>query len=163
MTEYKMRKANRQLTEQDALSVFEEAAYVTVSTVDEDGMPYGVPLSFVCVEDKLYVHMTNDRGHKSDNFGRDGRVCATAVVDVEACWDGDFTTSYGSAMMFGRIHRVTEDVEVRRALVALCMKYLPEYKSEIGAAMEREWANTAVWVIEPDSITGKAAHRGNTK
>ena len=62
-------------------------------------------------------------------------------------------------MVTGRIRRVEEDLEARRALVALCMKYLPEYKHEIGGAIEREIADTDVWAIEPETVRGKAGRR----
>ena len=39
------------------------------------------------------------------------------------------------------------------------MKYLPEYKHEIGGAIEREIADTDVWAIEPETVRGKAGRR----
>ena len=160
VAEYRMRVADREIDEAQALEIFDEADYCVISSVDEDGMAYGVPISFVMMDGKLYVHTTNTYGHKLDNFRRDSRVSVLAVVDVEACFEDTFMTSrFGSAMMFGHIRRVEEDIEVRKALVALCMKYLPEYKKEIGSAIEREIADTDVWVVEPESITGKAARR----
>lgn len=157
MVHYPMRVAERALSEQDAFEVLDSAEYIVVSTVDEDGAPYGVPLSFALVEGKIYFHTTNDYGHKLDDFERDSRVCVTAVVDVEPCFVEDFmTTRYGSAMLFGRVRRIESDIEVRKALVALCMKYLPEYKKEIGPAIEREIADTAVWTVDVDSVSGKA-------
>ena len=160
MEERRMYRAERETSREEALGILEEAAYCVISTVDEDGAPYGVPMSFVLMDGKLYVHTTNAFGHKMDDFRRDARVSVVAVVDVEACYEDDFMTSrYGSAMVTGRIARVEEDKDVRRALVALCMKYLPEYKHEIGGAIEREIADTDVCVIEPETVRGKAGRR----
>ncbi|MEG0303331.1 pyridoxamine 5'-phosphate oxidase family protein [Gordonibacter sp.] len=160
MTEYRMRYAERELSAKDAWGIFEAAEYCVASTVDADGMPYGVPISFVVMDGKLYFHTTNIAGHKLDNFAHDARICVTAAVDVEACFENDFMTSrYGSAMAFGRIRRVEDSVEVRHALVALCMKYLPDYQHEIGNAIAKDLAETAVWAVEADLVTGKAAHR----
>lgn len=160
MTEYHMRYADRALSETNAWDIFETAEYCVASTVDADGMPYGVPISFVVMNNQLYFHTTNTYGHKLDNFQHDARICVTAVVDVEACFEDDFMTSrYGSAMAFGRIRRVENSVEVRHALVALCMKYLPNYKHEIGNAISKDLAETAVWAVEVETITGKAARR----
>ena len=39
----------------EALAVLDAAEFAIVSTVDDDGMPYGVPLSFVPVS---YTHLT---------------------------------------------------------------------------------------------------------
>lgn len=159
MTNRSMRRTDRALSEGEAFAIFNKADYLTVSTTDADGTPYGVPVSFVLMDGQLYFHATNEGGHKQDNFQHDARVCATAVVDVEALYVDDFTTRYSSAMMFGRIRCVEDAVEARKALVALCMKYLPEHKSDIGAAMKQDWPHTTVWAIAPTSITGKAAHR----
>lgn len=160
MTEYHMRYADRALSEEDAWDIFKNAEYCVASTVDTDGMPYGVPISFVMMDGQLYFHTTNTYGHKLDNFQHDARICVTAVVDVEACFEDDFMTSrYGSAMVFGRIRQVENSMEVRHALVALCMKYLPDYKHEIGNAIAKDLAETAVWTIDVQSITGKAARR----
>ena len=160
MTDRPMFRAEREISAEEALEILEEASYCVISTVDEDGAPYGVPMSFVLMDGRLYVHTTNAFGHKMDDFRRDARVSAVAVVDVDACYEDGFMTSrFGSAMVTGRIRRVEEDLEARRALVALCMKYLPEYKHEIGGAIEREIADTDVWAIEPETVRGKAGRR----
>ena len=108
-------------------------------------MPYGVPLSFVRRGDTLYFHATNEGGHKTVDFRRDDRVCATAVTGVEAFFeDGDFSTSFRSAITFGRVREVVEATEFKHALVDLCMKYVPEAKRSIGTAMAQEGPHTSV-------------------
>lgn len=159
MTDHPLRLPERALSDDEARGILDEAAYCVVSTADEDGAPYGVPLSFVHVDGRLYVHTARE-GHKIADFARDARVCATAVVDVEACFeDGFMTTRYASAIARGRIRRVEDDREVRHALVALCMKYLPAYKKEIGPAIDRDIDEVAVWAIEIESLSGKANRR----
>ena len=156
MSRFSLRRAERALSHDDALAVLDAAAFITVATVDDDGMPYGVPLSFVRNGDTLYLHATNEGGHKTANFLRDPRVCATAVAGVEPFFeDGDFTTSFQSVMAFGRIREVVDPVEFKHALVSLCMKYVPEAKHGIGAAMDHEGSNTAVWAIDVDELSGK--------
>lgn len=157
MTTHTLRRSDRALTRDEALAVFDEAAYVVVSTTDSDGTPYGVPLSFVRRGDALYFHATNEGGHKADDFRAEARVCATVVVDVEPFFaHGEFSTHYRSAMAFGRVREVEDTGEFKHALVALCMKYLPEAKSGIGAAMRNDEAHTAVWAITIDELSGKA-------
>lgn len=160
MTAHPLRRADRASSRDDALAVFDEAAYITVSTVDGDGRPYGVPLSFTRKGDVLYFHATNEGGHKFDDFRRDGRVCATAVVDVHPFFaDGDFSTCYRSAIAFGRVREVTDPGEFKHALVDLCMKYVPEAKHGIGHAMEESGPRTSVWAIDVEELTGKAQPR----
>lgn len=157
MTAYPLRRADRATSRDDALAVFDEAAFITISTVDEDGQPYGVPLSFTRTGDVLYFHATNEGGHKFDNFRRNNRVSATAVVDVHPFFaDGDFSTNYRSAMAFGHVREVTDPGEFKHALVDLCMKYVPSAKRSIGHAMEASGSRTSVWAIDIDELTGKA-------
>ncbi len=156
MTRYPLRRSDRALSPNEALAALDAAQFVTVSTVDDDGEPYGVPLSFTRTGDTLYFHAASEGGHKTDNFRRDARACATAVVDVQPFFeDGDFTTSYRSAIARGRIREVEDTVEFKHALVSLCMKYVPEAKHGIGAAMEHEGPNTAVWALDIDELSGK--------
>lgn len=156
MTRYSLRRADRAASRDEALAVLDRAPHVVVSTVDDDGTPYGVPLSFVRAGDTLYFHAAIEGGHKADDFRHDERVCATAVVDAQPFFeDGDFTTSYRSVIARGRIRAVEDAVEFKHALVGLCMKYLPEEKHGIGAAMEHEGPNTAVWAIDIDELSGK--------
>lgn len=157
MTHYPLRRADRALADADALAVLDAAPFVTLATVDDDGAPYAVPVSFVRSDRTLYLHAANAGGHKFDDFRRDARVCASAVMNGEPVFrDGDFTTGYASATAFGRIREVTDGVEFRRALVDLCLKYVPDAKHEIGGAMEREAASTSVWAIDIAELTGKA-------
>lgn len=57
------------------------------------------------------------------------------------------------------MRRVTDAAQIRRALAQLYLKYAPEYKDEIGGAIERELPVTAVWAIDFDHISGKAGRR----
>lgn len=157
MTHPSLRRTERALTHDDTLTLLDVASFVTVGTVDSDGMPYGVPLSFVRRGETLYFHMSKDGGYKVDCFRRDARACATAVLDVEAFFkDGDFSTTYRSAMAFGRMREVTDAGEFKHALVDLCMKYVPAHKHDIGHAMAIEGPNTAVWALDIEELTGKA-------
>lgn len=42
-----MRKESRQMSAEWALEVLDKAPYITVSMADDEGMPYGLPLSLV--------------------------------------------------------------------------------------------------------------------
>ena len=157
MTHRPLRRADRALPRDEALAVLDIAPFAAVATVDEDGMPYNVPLSFARRGNTLYFHAAKEGGLKADCFRRDARVCATAVVDVQAFFeDGDFSTSYRSAMAFGRMREVSEPMEFKHALVDLCVKYVPAHKGDIGHAIEAEGPHTAVWALDIEELSGKA-------
>ena len=44
MTRFPLRRAERAMPRDEALAVLDAAEFAIVSTVDDDGMPYGVPL-----------------------------------------------------------------------------------------------------------------------
>ncbi|MGI6106180.1 MAG: pyridoxamine 5'-phosphate oxidase family protein [Raoultibacter sp.] len=158
MTHYEMRRNDRQLSADEARDILSEAQYCTISSVDADGAPYGVPISFALVNETLYVHSTNDHGHKLDNFSRDARVCVSAVTSTQPAYvNSYFTTRYESAIAFGHIRKLEHGTEFRRALVALCMKYLPEHAKDIGPAIDAALSKTEVWAIDIEEISGKAS------
>ena len=52
-----MRKKSREMDSEWALEVMHKAPYITVSFIDEDGKPYGLPLSLVSDDDvNWYFH-----------------------------------------------------------------------------------------------------------
>lgn len=157
---YKMQMGDRELTEAEAWEILEAGEYAVVSTVDPDGAPYGVPLSYVIMDEKLYIHTGERGGHKIDDFEHDARVSVAVATEVEPCFeDTFFTTRFASVIASGRISKVQDRVMLRRVLVELCMKYLPELKDEIGPAIGREIDVTAAWCIEFDEVRGKAGRR----
>ena len=95
MKNYPMQYADREISVEDALEVLDEGEFITVATVDDDGMPYCVPLSYVVergwgsVEGagegeepvcRIYIHTTKNDGHKMADWRRDarGRVLSTS-------------------------------------------------------------------------------------
>ena len=48
---------------------------------------------------------------------------------------------------------------MRRALAQICLKYCPEHKDKIGAAIDWELPATAIWAIDLNHISGKAGRR----
>lgn len=164
MHHYDLRRASRRMDDDALRDVLARGQFCTLACIDANSNPYAVPLSYIYEEGSapegraaLYFHTTNEGGRKLDAFAADPRACATVVEDVRPRFYGEssFTTDYSSVMAEGRIRRVTDPVEVRKALVGLCMKYLPDHKQHIGAAMEADLAATAVWALDIDRLSGK--------
>lgn len=63
---YPMQMKHRELSRQEAFEILEEGEFATISTVDPDGTPYGVPVSYVMMDEKLYIHTGKRPGHKID-------------------------------------------------------------------------------------------------
>ena len=132
-THYDMKQLpERELTHEDALEILDAGAYAVVSTVDPDGAPYGVPLSYVMIDGRMYIHTGKSVGHKIQDFRLNPRVSIAVATEVEPCYEETFfTTRYASVIAQGIISKVEDKVLAKRVLVELCMKYMPSEKSEI--------------------------------
>ena len=157
--------AQRAIPDPEAREILEVGEYCVVATVDADGAPYCVPLSYVADGDTLYIHTGAAGGQKTEDWERDPRVCVTVALDMEPVYveeggePGFFTTRFASVVAHGRVRRVEDAATVRSALAKLCLKYSPEFKHEIGGAIDRELPVTAVWAIDLEHIQGKAGRR----
>ena len=155
----------RAISLEEARDILHDAEYCVVATVDADGHPYATPLSYALDGDTLLIHPGAAGGQKTEDWARDPRVCITVAMDMEPVYveehgePGFFTTRYASVIATGTIRRVTDSAQIRRALAQLCLKYSPEYKEEIGGAIDRELSLTAVWAIDLNHISGKAGRR----
>ena len=148
-----MRRHDRRLTREDALAILEKCPWGTLSTVGEDGWPYGVPVNYTVVDNSIYIHCAKT-GHKLDNIRCNDRVCFTAVTRSEVL-PAEFSTDFESAVVFGRASLV-DDSEALGALLLIVAKYSPEHK-KAGAEMAKKMADvTQVIRIDIEHITGKA-------
>lgn len=105
-----MRKKDKQLSEEEMLYVLNTAPYGVLSTISEDGTPYGVPIGFVYKDDKIYFHSAVV-GHKLDNIKANNQVSFCVVTDVEAIPD-KFTTKFKSVIIFGTVEEINGDKKV---------------------------------------------------
>lgn len=156
---------DRAISEKEAREILRVGEYCVVATVDEDGNPYATPLSYLLDGDTPLIHTGAAGGQKTEDWSREPCVCVTVVLDMEPGYftlegeEGFFTTRYANVIATGTIRLVEDPAQVRRALAALCLKYSPEFKDEIGGAIERELPVTAVWAIDLNHISGKAGRR----
>ena len=76
-----MRRKDRQMSQESARELLNHGDYGVLSSVDEEGQPYGVPVNYVYDGEKtIYFHCARE-GHKLDNLRSNPRVCFTIVVN----------------------------------------------------------------------------------
>lgn len=142
-------------------SLLKRALVGRLSVNAPDGFPYTVPVHFVYLDGRVYIHGLL-KGQKLDYLQKDNRVCfeadrleALLTEHIEAACKAD--SAYESVIMTGRA-AVIED-ETRKALVlhAFAEKYVPRLaEAAMQAAQVRA---TAVIEVVPDRVTGKY-HKG---
>ncbi len=159
--EYAMRRADRALSKEEAHKILENGEYGHMATLGEDGMPYGIPLSYVLEGDTIYFHCALE-GRKIRNISHFPRVCFTVVGKVQAAYAHGFTTWFESAMVFGTVRRIDDEQEKYRILYALATKYLPDHvAAHAEDDIARSHAITGVYGIHIEQLTGKAKRQKN--
>lgn len=134
------------------MKLLEDAEYGIVSTIGEDGYPYGFPMSYVLMDGSIYFHC-GIIGHKITNINYSEKVSFTVVGKTELLPE-ILDTNYESIILFGRAMKV-EGEEKIRALVKILDKYAKDFMIEGKDSIKEENDITLVIKIEIENITGK--------
>jgi len=149
----KMRRSDRLMKFEDALHLLTKAEYGVLSSVDEEGQPYGVPVNFVFDGDKsIYFHSASE-GHKLENLNHNPKVSFTILGDVQVM-DWKFTTAYESVILFG-VANLVEGTEKQHALHRLALKFSLNYMDEFENEIEQFLKSTKVVKISIEHMSGK--------
>jgi nitroimidazol reductase NimA-like FMN-containing flavoprotein (pyridoxamine 5'-phosphate oxidase superfamily) len=147
-----MRRKDRQISAEEAVEILNKCHYGVLSTVGENGYAYGVPLSYVYADGKVYIHCALS-GHKLENIEYNNKVSFCVVDGVEALPD-KFSTKYESVIVFGRVEGVTGE-ESYSAHIELLKKYSSDYVEEGKEYFEKAKERTKTFKINIEHITGK--------
>lgn len=143
----KMRKESRAMDSGWALEVMHKAPYITVSFIDHDGRPYGLPLSLASDDDANWYFHGALEGKKLEAIKAHPEVCLSAVTRCAPTVgpkDGSFTLQYKSAVAFGRAEVVTNEAEKTHALRLICQRFLPHHMAAFEPSVARSLGRTAV-------------------
>ena len=150
-----MRRKDREQSEEFGWNVLETCPYAVLSTTDDEGLPYGIPVSPAVLEGVIYVPFRQAR-HESRSFcASTPHVCLVGVRDVVPLPEA-YSTEYASAVVRGTVAEVTDDAERIAALRAIAERYAAENLGHFEAALAEELSRTLVWKITPTEITAKA-------
>lgn len=154
-----MRRKDRQMSQESTFDLLERGEYGVLSSVDEDGQPYGIPVNYVFDgKDSIYFHCARE-GHKLDNLRSNPRVSFT-IVGNHQIMDWIFSTAYESVILFGTAEEVGGD-EKYQGLKMLAQKFSPDYMEEFEKDIEKAMIPTIVFRIKILQITGKERKREN--
>lgn len=147
-----MRRKDRLLNNDEIIEILKNNAYGVLSTISDNGYPYGVPISYSFLNDSIYVHSAL-KGHKLDNISNNNKVSFTVVGNTQVL-PGDFSTKYESVIIFGDAVEVFED-EKEEALEELINKYSMDFIEEGKEYIEKARKSTRVIKIHIEHMTGK--------
>lgn len=148
-----MRRKDRQMNQEAAMALLMRGEYGVLSSLDENGQPYGVPVNYVFDgTDSIYFHCARE-GHKLDNLRSNPKVSFT-IVGNHQIMDWKFSTAYESVILFGTAEEVVGD-EKYQGLKKLAQKFSPNYMEEFEKDIEKAMIPTIVFRIKILQITGK--------
>ncbi|MBP2632287.1 MAG: pyridoxamine 5-phosphate oxidase-related, FMN-binding [Firmicutes bacterium] len=148
-----LRRKDRELNNSEAVAILEQGEYGILSTVDKNGYPYGVPVSYVFINDFIYFHSAVE-GNKLDNI-RDHNKVSFCVVGQTCILPEKFSTEYESVILFGTASEVFDD-EKNMALVEFLNKYSVDHIEKGKEYIKNASEKTKVIKIHIDHISAKA-------
>jgi nitroimidazol reductase NimA-like FMN-containing flavoprotein (pyridoxamine 5'-phosphate oxidase superfamily) len=124
------RKSVKGLLDEPGIArVLREATVGHLATVGPDGRPYVVPVNFVELEGRIYVHGPG-RGRKIENIAADPRVCFEAAVEdgfLRGPAPCDTAALFRSVVAEGEARLAGDPGLAVRVLTAFTRKYAPEH------------------------------------
>lgn len=149
-----MRRKDRQMNDEESLTLLKAGEYGILATVGNDGQPYGVPLNYVVLNNCIYYHGTNAGGTKYNNIINNHKVTFTVVGNTKVMPE-KFGTLYESVIALGEAFEVTDEVQKRAALKEFLYKYSADFVAEGEKYVEAAASKTSIIKIEIKTLTGK--------
>ena len=149
-----IRLKDRIVDDEKAIEIIKKGSYGVLSTIGEDGYPYGVPLNYTYFDNCICFHCAQ-KGHKLENidFNKKVSFCVVTKSDVLG---NEFDTDYESAIAFGKATVITDDSEKKDILLSVLKKYSANYLKAGDNYMKKYWDKTKIIKIKLEHLSGKA-------
>ena len=99
-----MRRADRQLDENEIQRILQDNTYGVLSTIGTDGFPYGIPLTYIYEDERIYFHSAPE-GHKLDNIDYCNKTSFCVIGNTELLPEQS-STKYECVIAFGDIQEL---------------------------------------------------------
>lgn len=152
-----MRRKDKMKTNEEAVQILTECTNGVLSVNGDDGYPYGVPVSYVYRDGKIYFHCAGE-GHKLDAIRKDPKV-SFSVVGADNINPGKFTTSYKSVICFGKAAVIDSDERKQEILEYILEKYSSDFMEGGLKYIKTMWEKTFVVEISIEHMTGKGLEK----
>lgn len=149
-----MKRIKQQLSEEMILLVMERGTNGVLSTIGDEGYPYGVPVNYVYSNNKIYFHCAKE-GHKIDSIIHNPKVSFT-VIDEDKIVSSEYTSYFRSVIAFGKA-RITDGDEWISGFRALVEKYSGDQPNDAKDKMIMGCHKSHIVAIDIEHITGKEA------
>lgn len=153
--EKQMRRFRQQLTDDECIQILCATTAGVLALCDKDHQPYGVPLSHVYENGKLYFHSALN-GLKLDLIRQNENACFTIIAQDEIHPE-NYTTYFRSVMVFGKIRIITDENEKMHILEALGRRCNPEDSEGLSKEIKIGFNRCHALELSIKNITGKQA------
>ena len=153
-----MARKNKQLTQEECISLLTDLPRGVLSVLGDAGYPYGVPLDhwYNPEDGRIYFHSGNT-GHKVDAITRCGKA-SFCVIERDQFISEEYTNHYRSAIAFGHARILTDEKEIYEASLLwaerLCSSETPQHREE---TIKKQLPTLGMIVLEIEHVTGKEA------
>lgn len=145
-------EGSREMEASEIERILKHSEYGIISTIGEDQMPYGIPMSYIYKDSNIYFHC-GLKGHKIDNFDFNENVSFTVVENTKLIAK-DLDTAYRSVIGFGKIS-ILESEEKLWVLEELVKKYAADFLEKGREEARRDLDHTRIYKIRLEKISGK--------
>lgn len=159
-----MRNLQRELTEEQAVELLKKSSYAFVASVDNEGIPYCIPINIFSPDGKnIYFH-TGSEGKKIENIKNQPKVSVSNVlgfkVEQHPYNPLGYQIFYESFVADGIVSLVTGYDEKLDILTKICRNSIPEklpaYENVVNCA-EKSVDRVTIYKIAVNQISGKKA------
>lgn len=150
-----MRRKAQELSAEENEAILKRHGEGVLAVCGDEGYPYAVPVNYVYDHGRIIIHGAKE-GHKIESIRKNDKV-SFCVIDEDTVVPEKYTTAYRSVIVFGRA-AVMEGTspEMEDLLDDLAAHFVPFSKENRMDYIRRGMPQTALIVIEPEHITGKA-------
>lgn len=148
-----MRRKDRKLNEDEAKEILEAGTYGVLSINSGSGYAYGVPLSYVYSNNRVYFHWALE-GQKLNRVRHDNKV-SFCVVEEARPLPEKFSMGYRSVIALGKMSEAVGE-EKMDALLLFVKKYSPDYLEQGKQYAVHAGDKTVVFRIDIEHLSGKA-------
>lgn len=153
--ENQMRRFKQLLSEKESMDILCSASSGILSLCGEDGMPYGVPLSHVYENGKIYFHSAL-KGHKVDLIKQNSNACFTIIAQDEIHPE-TYTTYFRSVIIFGRVRIIDDYIEKKHILEVLGHRCNPNDDESLNEEIKKGFNRCLAIEMTIERMTGKQA------
>lgn len=148
-----IRRKDRELEMTETMEILKKCNYGILSTIGENGYPYGVPVSYVYIDNAIYFHGALE-GQKLDNIMNNNKV-SFCVVGETCVLPDKFSTKFESVIIFGRANEVYDE-EKNMVMLEILNKYSKEHLESGKQYIKNAGSKVRVIKISIEHISGKA-------